>query len=153
MVTRWVWRTIVIPMHSFEPLCWVIFLLFIRYWHYMIVGIIIPGSVLLLTRLFNSLCMISFSWSSHTLHNFMDVISPSGPFTYLHHADEQIPLLIHTRQHIPLEYQLHIYDHPVTVWWLMQSKQHLVIVIRYNLTVWGLCHYAFINIITLNLMW
>jgi hypothetical protein len=34
----------------------------------------------------------------------MDVISPSGPFVSLRHADEQIPLLIHMPQTIPLEY-------------------------------------------------
>jgi hypothetical protein len=30
-------------------------------------------------------------------------ISPSGPRVSFHHAEEQIPLLMHTPQHTPLE--------------------------------------------------
>ena len=38
----------------------------------------------------------------------------------------------------------HLFDHPVMVWPLMQSRQPLVIVIRYDLRVKGVGYYAFL---------
>jgi hypothetical protein len=45
----------------------------------------------------------------------LDGISLSGPRVSFHHAEEQIPLLMHTPQHTPLETQRHIFSHPVKV--------------------------------------
>jgi hypothetical protein len=49
-------------------------------------------------------CLIPSPWPTHTMRNFMAVISPSGPRVSIHHADEQIPVLTHTPQPIPSKY-------------------------------------------------
>ena len=79
---------------------------------------------------------VTSSWPSHMLASFIDAISRSGPRVSIRHSDGQIPLSIHMPQHIPSEYlSWHLYDHPVTEWWWMQSRQPPEIVIRYDLTV------------------
>jgi hypothetical protein len=65
----------------------------------------------------------------------LDVISPSGPRVSSRHTDEQNPLLTHTPKLIPLDTQIHLYDHLAIVWRLMQPKHTPVIVIRYDLMV------------------
>jgi hypothetical protein len=42
-----------------------------------------------------------------------DVISPSGPGVSFYHAEEQIPLLVHTPQHTPLEYLKTPFQSPI----------------------------------------
>jgi hypothetical protein len=65
-----------------------------------------------------------------------DVISSSVPRVYFRHADEQIPLLVHTPQPSPLEYVKTPFQSPsyrVMVDAIKGSRQKVVI--RYDLTV------------------
>ena len=81
------------------------------------------------TNLFTRFHDITSLWPGHKLAR-LDVISPSGPVISVRHADGQIPLLdtyfSTYRLCIP---ELHLYDHPVTVWRLIQSRHPPMIVI------------------------
>jgi hypothetical protein len=131
MINSWTRMSIMTPVNSPKNIAfWTITLSPITFvtlipsfvWD-MIVGITIPSSLLLPTRLFNSFPYdIPSSWPSHRLRSLMDVISQCGPRVSICHSDEQIPLL-HICLSLPLQNTCEdIYDHPVTVWRLIHSK-------------------------------
>jgi hypothetical protein len=89
-----------------------------------ITGIIIPSSISLPTRLFNSFCLIPSSWPSHVLQLGCNLTE--WALNIFRHADEQTPLLTHTPQPIPLDY---LSSTLITTllwygdWWCLSSQQ------------------------------
>jgi hypothetical protein len=73
--------------------------------------------------LFYSFCDITFSWTIHVLASYVNVISPRGPRVYLSviRMDKSHSWSTSLNWHF-LSTQWHLYNHPVTVWRLVESK-------------------------------
>ena len=102
---------------------------------------------------FTRSCDITSSWPSHMLASYIDVILPSGPLSIsLSHGWTNSDLDPYASTHsfgIPKK---HLYNHPVTVWHLMSTKQPPEMVIKYDLMVKGLGYFVFLIIAMMNFM-
>jgi hypothetical protein len=79
----------------------------------LIVGISIPSSISLPTLLFTRSRDILSPRPSHMLQHWMNLTEWAQ--SIFHHADEQIPLLMHTPQPTHWKTKRHLINHPVTL--------------------------------------
>jgi hypothetical protein len=70
---------------------------------------LIPSLISVLTNAFTRSRDNTSPWPNHMLASFIDVISPSGPRVPIHHADAQIPILMHMPQRTTSEYHIDIF--------------------------------------------
>jgi hypothetical protein len=101
----------------------------------LIIGITIPSLILLPILPFTR-SVIFHHRDLDTCYNISYNLAEWAQSISFHHAKEQILLLVHTPQPIPLAYLKTPFQSPFTKWRLMPSEQPHDIVIRCDLTIW-----------------
>ena len=86
---------------------------------YLIIGITIPSSI-------SSLASNLYSFRNTTFHltnSLVTCLQAMARSISFRHANGQIPVLMHATQQVLFEIpERHLYNHPVTKWWLMSPK-------------------------------